>query len=191
MKSENVLNKNNIQDILPLAPVQKGMLFYYLNEKDSAMYFEQMSFRVSGSFNEQDFRKAWNVIVQKHPILRTLFRWKKLDNPVQIVLKQYEIPLIIHDLTSIPDDLQQEQLEKIWEQDRKEGINIEIAPMRILLIRLTPECFEMTLSSYHIILDGWSNGIILSDFLDAYLNLRLGKTPQNTACNQGYGAFIK
>ena len=115
MKSENVLNKNNIQNILPLTPVQKGMLFYYLNEKDSAMYFEQMSFRVSGSFNEQDFRKAWNVIVQKHPILRTLFRWKKLDNPVQIVLKQYEIPLIMHDLTSIPDDIQQEQLEK----DRK------------------------------------------------------------------------
>lgn len=190
MKTEKILEKSNIENIISLTPIQEGMLFYYLNGQDSQMYFEQLSFRVEGELNFDKFVTAWKVVTNKYPMLRTVFRWKKLENPVQIVLKQHNIPIFTHDLTHLPADVWPAQLEQIWTEDRQTGIDIEEAPMRILLTKLSSDCFEMTLSSYHIILDGWSNGIILQDFMSAYCSVAQRQDP-SLGVSGGYDTFVQ
>ncbi len=57
------------------------------------------------------------------------------------------------------------------------GIDISEKPFRILLCKLDESNYEMILSSHHIIFDGWSNGILLNEFLDAYKCYKNGKKP--------------
>ncbi|NFF40193.1 hypothetical protein FDF58_15745 [Clostridium argentinense] len=35
------------------------------------------------------FDKAWNKIIERHKMFRTLFRWEGLNNPIQINLKKH------------------------------------------------------------------------------------------------------
>jgi len=45
------LNKENIEDILVLTPMQEGMLFHYLKDLESDYYFEQLTLEIKGDKN--------------------------------------------------------------------------------------------------------------------------------------------
>lgn len=81
------IDKSNIEEILSLSPMQEGMLFHYLTEPHSEQYFEQLSLRLLGEINMEIFEKAWEFVTYNNDMLRTLFRWDKLDKPIQLVLK--------------------------------------------------------------------------------------------------------
>ena len=67
----------NIESIYPLSPMQSGMLFHTLYEPDSGVYFEQIIFRLQGNINRTAFQDAWQKVVDRHAVLRTLFVWEK------------------------------------------------------------------------------------------------------------------
>ena len=108
------LNKKNIGDIFALTPMQEGMLFHYLKDPKGDHYFEQLSLKITGEINLKRFKKAWDYVVQGNDMLRTFFRWEKLDSPAQVMLKQHNPELGLFDLSDIEDHAkQQKQLEKI------------------------------------------------------------------------------
>ncbi len=79
MKEIGKLARKDIQDILALTPLQEGLLYHYLKDSQSQQYFEQLNLEISGKINRELFQKAWNVVVQTNELLRTCFRWEKLD----------------------------------------------------------------------------------------------------------------
>jgi len=52
------------------------MPFRYLMEPASQMPYFQLALELEGRLNAIAFNKAWNKIVERHEIIRTLFRWK-------------------------------------------------------------------------------------------------------------------
>src|ERR1700761_7691441 len=95
------MNKNTIEDIYALSPMQEGMLFHLLAQPGSEAYFEQVSCDLEGSLNLQAFKQAWQETVNQHPVFRTSFHWDGLDKPVQVVHKTAELPWEILDWCSI------------------------------------------------------------------------------------------
>ena len=65
----------NVEDIYPLSPMQEGMLFHSLYDPQSEVYFEQITFTLHGNLNVAAFQQAWQQVIARHPILRTLFLW--------------------------------------------------------------------------------------------------------------------
>ena len=49
------LDKQDIENILALTPLQEGMLFHYLQDPRSGLYFEQLSLEISGEIDVQLF----------------------------------------------------------------------------------------------------------------------------------------
>lgn len=90
------LTKRNTADIYPLSPMQQGMLFHSLFEKDSSAYFDQFGCYIDGKLNIKYIEEAWNHLINKNPIFRTVFNWEVADEPLQIVLKEMPIRLIIN-----------------------------------------------------------------------------------------------
>ena len=45
------------------------------------------------------FEKAWNIVIKTNEMLRTVFRWEKLEKPSQIILKEHKCKVIFHDLS--------------------------------------------------------------------------------------------
>jgi tyrocidine synthetase-3 len=171
-------DKKNIEDILPLTPMQEGMLFHYLKDPGSEYYFEQLSLGISGEIDSQLFEKAWNFVIETNEMLRAVFRWEKVDNPVQIILKEHRLKPGYYDFSSMGVGEKKAHVEEIKTGDRKEKFDLREVPFRVTLCKLDEEKYDMIISNYHILYDGWSSGIILKEFFNAYDDLVEGKELQ-------------
>ncbi len=184
------LIKKNIEDILALTPMQEGMLFHYLKNSVSEHYFEQLSLEISGEIEPDIFEKAWNFVIETNEMLRTLFRWENVENPIQVILKKHYLQLRYHDITGKEGNEKKKQVEKINIRDRKEKFDLQEVPFRVNLCRLEKAKYVMIISNHHILYDGWSNGIILKEFLQAYDAFSRQKSP--TRPDKGkYKEFVK
>jgi amino acid adenylation domain-containing protein len=174
-KQVDKLDKNNLEDILPLTPMQESMLYQYLSEPETDQYFEQMSLRLNGIIDNAAFIDAWQAVADNNEVLRTVYRWDKLEQPVQVIWKYWKIPIREFDCSGLKDQEKLNALNEIKENDYREKVDIRTAPFRITLCKLDDENYEMIISNHHILYDGWSNGILLNEFMEAYQRLSEGK----------------
>ena len=96
MKEFKKVDKRNIEDIIALTPTQEGMLFHYLKEPESKAYHEQLSLELVGNIDINCFEAAWNYVIETNEMLRTVFRWENMRNPVQVILKNHKLLLKSH-----------------------------------------------------------------------------------------------
>ncbi len=78
----------NIQDIYPLAPLQEGLLFHHLmnrNAKDA--YLLGIVVALPSPAQLSLFAKALQKVADRHDILRSAVLWEKLPRPVQVVYR--------------------------------------------------------------------------------------------------------
>jgi tyrocidine synthetase-3 len=179
------LNKKNIEDIYTLTPMQEGMLSLYLKDPQNDRYFEQLCLNLSGKIDVEIFGRAWNMVVEANESLRSLFRWWKVTKPVQAVVRRHQPEIRYHDLTSTPTD--PADIEK---RDRQESFDLRQVPFRITLCKLRSREYEMIISHHHILFDGWSSGIILSEFLQVYGALCRGELPPKPG-KTAFKEFVK
>ena len=178
----NKIDRNNVEDILRLTPLQEGILFHRLRQRSSA-YFEQVCLRLEGTVDPACFREAWKRVTVIHEALRAVFRWEGLDHPVQIILKHHEPEIVVHESGS--------SLAELKRLDRERGFDFEGVPFRVTLCQLEPQRYAMLLSNHHILLDGWSTGLILSDLMEQYRVLAGGAAPVSTIHRARLKDFIK
>ncbi|AFY44051.1 type I polyketide synthase [Nostoc sp. PCC 7107] len=166
----------NIADIYELTPVQKGMLFHCLFDSELSLYFFQHLFTIRGDLNIEAFEKAWQLVIDRHPILRTRFYWEELENPLQIVYKKVELPLSCCDWSNINSAEQKSQLDAFIVSDRQKSFDFsQPCLMRHTLIRCTDDKHLYVWSFNHIIIDGWGGSLVFQEFVETYGTLCQGK----------------
>ena len=146
------LDKTNIEDILALTPMQEGMLFHYLKDPGSDYYFEQLSLEISGKINKEIFEKAWNFVIESNEMLRAVFRWEKVDKPVQIILKGHQFQPRYCDFSEKAANDVQNQLEEIKGKDREQEFDLREVPFRVTLCKTEENKYEMIISNHHILI---------------------------------------
>lgn len=182
MDHANKIDKQNVEDVVALTPMQTGMLFHYLSNPGNTTYFVQMCYELQGDTLVQQLAKeAWGKLALSNEMLRTVFRWEKLEKPLQIVLKNHELPIFEYDLSIRCDTEKKKALANIKEKDRDLGIDIRIAPLRVTFCKMSNEVLAMIVSYHHIIIDGWSAGILLQEFSETYLKLKKGEQVAGSA----------
>jgi amino acid adenylation domain-containing protein len=173
-----VNNKNLIENIYPLSPVQQGMLFHTLLAPGSGVYLQQRSCTLHGPLDVTQFRKAWERVVQRHAVLRTAFSWEHRVEPFQVVYRQVGFPWEQHDWRGLAEPEQAEQLETLLARDREQGFDLARAPLtRLILIQLADDVHQFIWSHHHLLLDGWSLGLVLKEVLTDYEALCRGQLP--------------
>ncbi|BAZ50354.1 Condensation domain protein [Nostoc sp. NIES-4103] len=159
----------DVEDIYTLSPTQQGMLFHILAEPNSGIYLEQILCILQGKLNFSAFEKAWQQIVKRHPSLRTGFISKNLDKPVQVVYRRVKLVIEQYDWQNFSNYKQKEQLNTFLELDRQRGFQLSEPPlMRLTLIRIDQEVYQLIWTTYHLILDGWCTDILLKEFFALY-----------------------
>ncbi|RPK08343.1 amino acid adenylation domain-containing protein [Priestia endophytica] len=184
------LEKKNVEDILSLTPTQTGILFHTIKDPESKEYFEQITLDISGEIDLSIFQEAWGIVVKTNEQLRTLFRWENVQEPVQIVLKEHKPEIIFHNFQKCEVEDENKLIENIKNEDIQNKFELTDVPFRIHLCRIEASTYKMIISHHHILYDGWSNGIILKEFLQAYQNLSIsGQT--NFPIKKKYKDFLK
>ncbi|WP_139487902.1 non-ribosomal peptide synthetase [Brevibacillus dissolubilis] len=169
------ISKNDVEDIIALTPLQEGILFHYLSTTDHFVYQNHFILDFSGDLDQTVFRQAWEQAVADNEVLRTVFQWEKLQRPVQIILKRKELSFEYHDFSSNSPAVALDLFEQVMKAETNKKMDLQKQPFRILLCKVGNLQFKMAVSFHHILYDGWSNSILLNEFLENYKYIKAGK----------------
>ncbi|HBW33510.1 non-ribosomal peptide synthetase [Anabaena sp. FACHB-709] len=149
--------------------MQAGMLFHTLYAPNSGVYFEQRSCLIRGNLNLPAFRQAWQRVVERHSVLRTAFHYSELEKPLQVVYDYVELPWQELDWCGVEATVQKAKLTEFLECDCNSGFNLQQPPlMRCAVIRLEANKYQFIWSHHHLLMDGWCNGILLTEVFTLY-----------------------
>ena len=170
------MSSEHIEDIYPLSPMQQGMLFHSIYTPETGVYVEQLNCRLVGSLNVSAFERAWQMAVDRNPILRTAFVWEELDEPVQVVHKQVALPIAQQDWRTLSSLEKDSRLKAFLETERDKGFELSEAPlMRLALIHEADDVYRFVWIHHHLLVDGWSMPLLLDEVFTIYDALNNGK----------------
>jgi amino acid adenylation domain-containing protein/non-ribosomal peptide synthase protein (TIGR01720 family) len=159
-----------IEDIYPLSSMQAGLLFHSLYAPDSGVYCLQFGWTIQGSLDVEAWRWAWQQVVARHSILRTFFVWQGLSEPLQIVCRHVDVPCDIYDWSLLSAQEQQQRLNALVQEKELKSSDLGHAPLlRLALVYLGEQTYQFYLSWHHLIIDGWSQSLILAEVQQFYM----------------------
>jgi amino acid adenylation domain-containing protein len=149
----------------PLAGVQVGMWLADRMAPSSAEYLVPNAVRLRGPLDINALAAALTKLVERHEILRT--RFVEIDGePKQVVDPAGPVPLPVTDIDEITPFL------------AVRGIDLAAGPVfAAALGRLAEDDHVLALSAHHIVLDGWSEGILAEELRDLYAGVALPPLP--------------
>ena len=172
------MGAHQVEDAYPLSPLQEGMLFHVLAAGEPGMYLTQVGCTLAGHLDVPTFERAWQIVAERHPALRTAFAWKNAENPIQVVGREVRIPLAVEDWSSLPAAERDRRWAERLAADRAQGFDPARAPLlRLFLAREGKALQRLLWTHHHLLLDGWSVGIVLAEAFGAYTAALRGAVP--------------
>lgn len=183
--------KQQIEAMYPVTGIQRGMIFHSLLAPQSGVYILQDSIRFSGEFDPDVFWRAWEFVIQRHPVFRTLFVRLDTEQPVQVVLKQVALPKIELDWTQMKEADQERALSDLLVSEQQRGFDFARAPlMRLHLIRCAEQSWYFVWTRHHVLLDGWSGPLVLRDVMACLTAYAAGLQPDLPPV-RGYQDYVR
>jgi acyl carrier protein len=172
------MNQALVEEIYPLSPAQQGMFLHSLSDLKSELYIEQSCVPYEGPVERTTFERAWQLAMERHPILRTAFVAEDLGEPLQVVFKQVPLAIEWVDWSVLSHQAQEERLLAWLAADRQRGFIVSQAPlMRLAMVRTRETAYTLIWTHHHLLLDGWSAALLLKEVWAHYGLLRRGEPP--------------
>ena len=159
-----------IEDILPLSPLQEGLLFHALYDAQAPdVYTVQLVLSLQGPLDGAALQAAVQALIDRHASLRAGFQHENLSRPVQIIVPHLAAPWHRIDLSLLDAAEREQRLAGILAEDRAERFDLSAPPLiRFTLIRLAADEHRLVLTNHHILMDGWSMPVLVQELLTLY-----------------------
>ena len=159
-----------IEDILPLSPLQEGLLFHALYDAQAPdVYTVQLVLSLQGPLDGAALQAAVQALIDRHASLRAGFQHENLSRPVQIIVPHLAAPCHRIDLSLLDAAEREQRLAGILREDRAERFDLASPPLiRFTLIRLSADEHRLVLTNHHILMDGWSTPVLVQELLTLY-----------------------
>ena len=166
-----------IADVLPLTPLQKGLLFQSSVAGDAGtvaddVYAVQLAVTVTGELDPQRLRQAVTAVIARHPNLAARFH-DEFGEPVQVLEADPVTAWQYAEPAAAAGDVD-DRLEQLCAAERRAVCDLTAQPtFRAALIRTGDEQHKLVLTIHHIVIDGWSLPILLQEIFAGYFGHRL------------------
>jgi amino acid adenylation domain-containing protein len=183
-------NQKNVVSIYRLSGLQEGMMFHSLYDEQFGSYIEQFTCDVIDA-DRNVLKATWAEVISRHTILRTGFYYESFSIPVQCVYRDVTLPVTELDYRELDLSSQISAFDDFLTTDRERGFDFNLPPlMRITLFQLDDNRYRMLWSFHHILFDGWSLPVLMTEFLETYELLLQGR-PTAKAPEDKYEDFIR
>ncbi len=171
-----MIDKSKIKDIYTLSPLQEGILFHCLYDPGSGVYINQYVMPLGGDTDFDSLERAWQMVVNRHPVLRTSFHWEEMERPHQVVYRSAGLRMEKLDWSDISPRDREGKLEEFLKRDRRRGFDLSSVPlMRLILIKMGRDDYRLVWDSHHIVIDAWSGSLIWREVLSYYRSFITGE----------------
>lgn len=160
-----------VEAVIPLSPLQEGMLFHALSDPERGIYLEQVSLllRIPGGLDSGRLRAALAAAILRHPALRSGFTWKQGKRPLQVVTRRVIPEWIDVDLCALSPPERWREASRLGIEERRRPFNFSRPPLiRTRILRVADDEYLCRLVYHHMVMDGWSLALVMDDLLSGY-----------------------
>ncbi|MGD1808688.1 amino acid adenylation domain-containing protein [Dapis sp. BLCC M126] len=176
-----------VSQYYPLTYGQQGIWFMYKLAPKSAAYNIAFTARIRSELNVSALQKALETLILRHPSLRTTFGQGD-EQPFQEVHQHQDISLEKIDASTWSWD---ELTEKAIAAYRR-PFDLEQGPLlRVNLFTRSAQDYVFLLTIHHIVVDGFSFGILLSELRELYQAENRGKAISLAPIKNQYRDFVE
>lgn len=177
LSANGVRAHRSIQRRMPgeAAPLSfSQMRLWYLEQLNpgTATYNAPYAFRGHGSIDLEAFRKAVNMVIERHTVLRTAIAISETGQPSPYLANKWDAVEVVR--MNMNGSSGEEEAQRFIADSAQRPFDISSEVMlRAIVIVLQPEDFIVLFTAHHIAWDGVSKGIFyteLGSFYDAITN---------------------
>lgn len=163
----------------PLTPSQNRLWILSQFEGGNSAYNIPIAVQLNGNLEEEKLETSLRYLIRRHESLRTVFRNEDKNEVEQIILDDEDINFNIQytDLSSTTN--KEEHLLDIVKESYQYEFDLSEGPLlKVDIIKLTEEENVLIFCIHHIIGDGWSMQILVSELSSVYNTLKLDEKPE-------------
>jgi Condensation domain/TubC N-terminal docking domain len=152
----------------PATPLQRSFIAAQLEGSGPQVYNIALRITFGGPLNVTALREALSALVARHEILRT--RYVQADDQWwQEVLPARPVDLGVQDLTTLPVDARDAEIERITARLAGTKIDLLAGTGPVLrLLRAADQRWVLLFVMHHVSCDGWGLSVLLQDFAALY-----------------------
>ncbi|MFJ6694630.1 amino acid adenylation domain-containing protein [Streptomyces sp. NPDC091272] len=156
-----------LEDILPLSPLQQGLLFQAEFDRSGMdAYTLQVVMDIGGPLDRSALRDAATALLDRNPQLRARFRERDAGDPVQLISAAVELPWQEIDLGDVAEEDLDAELRRRTEEEWLHRFDVTRGPLtRFTVYRAGPERHRVVWTVHHMLVDGWSLSAVLASEL--------------------------
>ncbi|WP_047257533.1 AMP-binding protein [Chromobacterium subtsugae] len=155
---------NPIEEVLQATPQASGLLFHALKDGNDA-YHIGVAFRVKAQAEEAEVREVWRRIQASQPALRSVFAWRAIRFPHQLIHAAPRIPLEY--VRVEPGEAPAGQRGLDWlARSKASPFALDEEVFRIACFHdAAAGTLDIAFSFHHILMDGWSSSLLIALWL--------------------------
>ncbi|MEU7261463.1 amino acid adenylation domain-containing protein [Streptomyces rimosus] len=180
------------EDAWPLTRLQLGLLYHSRRREKSATYKDVFQYTLELPWDEAAFRRSFDKLVARHPVLRSAFDLAGFSEPLQVVRPPAPGGLDIVDLRPLDGAAADAEIRAHIEQRRHHAYAVDRAPLYLFRAHVRPGAVELVLSFHHALLDGGSVANLLQELLQDYAHgLGLGIGPVDGTAPPSAASYVR
>jgi natural product biosynthesis luciferase-like monooxygenase protein len=154
-------------DEWPLSSAQRRL--WFLSQLEPGPHYnDHFELRLSGPLEVETLERALNEIVRRHEMLRSTYL-KVEGSPVQVIAPALAVPLAAVDLSGWPESEREAEAARLAIEQARLPFRLDKGPLvRAGLFRLAAREHLLSLALHHIVIDGWSRGVLLRELAAIY-----------------------
>jgi non-ribosomal peptide synthetase component F len=167
----------------PLSFAQQRLWFLWQLAPDSPFYNVSSAIRLTGTIDQDAFKRSFDAIVDRHSALRTTFAIID-EQPVQVVYPESRVELSIVSVSS------EQIIEQLATTEAQRSFDLMNDPLlRVTLLQCDSAHAVLLLTMHHIVADGWSLGVFMRELAECYGAFVEQQSPQLSALPIQYSDF--
>ena len=152
----------------PASFAQQRLWFLDQLDPGQSVYNMLFAVRIETRLNLVALEESLAEIVRRHESLRTTFA--AVDGqPMQIIAKAHQVKLLVIDLSELSQSERDAETRRRAEVESEQPFDLANGPLlRVTLLKVAESESVLLIATHHIVNDGWSIGVFLSELAALY-----------------------